>query len=464
MSQHDLEIANQGFAAFRQDLNDALQALGGLQSGADAPATTYANMFWYETDTDKLYIRNEDNDAWIEVLTFDQANDHLATIGATITLDGAGNMSLAGDLTVDTDTLVVDSTNNRVGINKSAPDNPLDVYNSSAGTLAHFRSEDGTYNPRFSIYGDSAGTHLHHTWSSGASNIMFEVGGSAGSNEKMRLSSGGQVSIGTTTSSYKLYVKETGNTTANRVQNSYASLTNAAPIVQITADRSASSAYYLLETRSGGTADREHILRGDGNAFCDGSWINGGADYAEYFEWTDGNASNEDRRGYSVVLVGDKIRKATSSDTASDIIGVISGRPSVVGDAAWNKWNKKYNTDDFGSYIREAYTVTEWTEADGTEHSYASDEIPSGLVASAGATVLTTDADGATLTRRQLNASYDDSQAYTPREDRAEWDAVGLMGKLRLRVGQPTGSNWIKMRDTATDDGGNVTIEEWLVR
>jgi hypothetical protein len=35
---------------------------------------------------------------------------------------------------------------------------------------------------------------------------------------------------------------------------------------------------------------------------------------------------------------------------------------------------------------------------------------------------------------------------------------VGLMGKLRIRKGQPTGSNWIKMRDVSD------TVEEWLVR
>lgn len=460
MSQHDLEIANQGFAAFRQDLNDALQALGGLQSGATAPATTYANMFWYETDTDKLYIRNEDNDAWIELFTFDQVNDHLATIGASITLDGTGNVSIdSGDFTVDTNTLHVDSTNNRVGIGTSSPARELSI-------------GDGTGSPNIQLLATNTGNsriEFGDTDDSDVGEIQYLHGDNAmlfhvNASERMRISNGGAVSIGTTASSYKLYIKETGNTTANRVQNSFASVTNAAPIIQITADRAANAGYYLLETRSGGTADREHILRGDGNAFCDGSWINGGADYAEYFEWDDANASDEDRRGYSVVMVGDKIRKATSSDAASDIIGVISGRPSVVGDAAWNKWNKKYNTDDFGSYILEAYTVTEWTEADGTEHSYETDKIPSGLVAPAGATVLTADADGATLTRRQLNASYDDSQTYTPREDRVEWDAVGLMGKLRLRVGQPTGSNWIKMRDTATDDGGNVTIEEWLVR
>ena len=117
----DVEIANQGFAAFRQDLNDVLEDITTLHSGTAAPTTTYANQWWYETDTDKLYIRNEDNDAWIEILTLDQANDHLATLGASITLDGTGNVSIdSGDFTVDTDTLYVDSTNNNVLVGKTA--------------------------------------------------------------------------------------------------------------------------------------------------------------------------------------------------------------------------------------------------------------------------------------------------------------------------------------------------------
>ena len=43
--------------------------------------------------------------------------------------------------------------------------------------------------------------------------------------------------------------------------------------------------------------------------YADGAWNGGGADYAEYFEWSDGNTSAEDRRGISVVLVDDKIPK-----------------------------------------------------------------------------------------------------------------------------------------------------------
>ena len=80
-----------------------------------------------------------------------------------------------------------------VGIGTNFPSNPLHVFKSSAGTIAEFRSDDGTNNPRFSIYGDSSGTHLHHTWSSGASNLIFEVGGSAGSNEKVRIDTSGNV-------------------------------------------------------------------------------------------------------------------------------------------------------------------------------------------------------------------------------------------------------------------------------
>jgi len=62
------------------------------------------------------------------------------------------------------------------------------------------------------------------------------------------------------------------------------------------------------------------------------------------------------------------------------------------------------------------------------------------------------------LMRRRLNPDYDDTQTYVPREERQEWVTVGLMGKLRIRAGQPTGDRWIKMRDISSN------VEEWLVR
>lgn len=82
MSQHDLSIANQGFPAFRSDLNDALQALGSLSSGDTAPTTTYANQLWYDSANNILKMRNEDDDAWISLLTLDQGTDTLTVVGA----------------------------------------------------------------------------------------------------------------------------------------------------------------------------------------------------------------------------------------------------------------------------------------------------------------------------------------------------------------------------------------------
>ena len=71
MSQHDFSIANQTASSARADINNALQALATNNSGNAAPSTTYANMWWYENDTNRLKIRNEANTGWINVAYLD---------------------------------------------------------------------------------------------------------------------------------------------------------------------------------------------------------------------------------------------------------------------------------------------------------------------------------------------------------------------------------------------------------
>lgn len=75
MSQNDFTIANQGFPAFRSDLNSALQALASNSSGTSAPSTTFANSFFYDETNNVLKFRNEDNDAYITIMGFDQSAD-----------------------------------------------------------------------------------------------------------------------------------------------------------------------------------------------------------------------------------------------------------------------------------------------------------------------------------------------------------------------------------------------------
>ena len=90
---------------------------------------------------------------------------------------------------------------------------------------------------------------------------------------------------------------------------------------------------------------------------------------------------------------------------------------------------------------------------------YETDKIPDNVTPPSDAVVKSTEIDGSTkLKRRKLNPDCKKDTSYISRVDRKEWDTVGLMGKLRLKKGQPTGTNWIKMRDISE------TVEEWLVR
>ena len=124
MSQHDLDIANQTFPNTRSDLNNALQALGSTSSGATVPSTTYANQLWYDTANNKLYIRNEDNDANIEICELDQTNDTVEFFKSdsvrttlieysdgtdALTVGSSGELTTSSTLDVDGNELILDS-------------------------------------------------------------------------------------------------------------------------------------------------------------------------------------------------------------------------------------------------------------------------------------------------------------------------------------------------------------------
>jgi len=276
--------------------------------------------------------------------------------------------------------------------------------------------------------------------------------------ERMRITSGGYLKVSNSGSyfnsagSYHEFTN-TANVPALITRATNASQTDT--VVSISPVRAASSAYKMLVAYSGNETDVEFNLRGDGTGYSDGGWTTPASDYAEYFEWEDGNPDNEDRRGVSVVLDGTTIREAVAGE---EPLGIISARPSIVGDAATERWKEKYLTDDFGSYIVEPHNVVSWTDEDGKEHEYEDFNMPEDILIPDDAVIATADENGVPFTHRKLNPDYDPNQAYVSREHRPEWDTVGLLGKLRMRKGQVTGSRWIKMRDISD------SVEEWLVR
>lgn len=108
------------------------------------------------------------------------------------------------------------------------------------------------------------------------------------------------------------------------------------------------------------------------------------ADFAEYFEWADGNPYGSDRMGLLVEQIGDKIAPAQGTE----FFGAISARASVIGNAYEDYWHGKYFTDVFG---RVQY-----------------------------------DKKG----RAIISPEFDPSRKYIPRSQRPEWAVTGLTGRI----------------------------------
>jgi hypothetical protein len=163
-----------------------------------------------------------------------------------------------------------------------------------------------------------------------------------------------------------------------------------------------------------GTSDENRSnlfeIYNNGDVRTNGQYGSMGADYAEMFEWQDGNPEGEDRIGYIVTLDGDKIRKAQLGD---EVLGVISGTAAVLGDSAAMNWKDKYVTDEFGRIIydmvEEFRTVKNRETGEETKESIGFFKHP------------------------RINPNFNPDKTYIPREERPEWGKVGLMGKLYAR-------------------------------
>ena len=143
-----------------------------------------------------------------------------------------------------------------------------------------------------------------------------------------------------------------------------------------------------------------------GAVYGNGAYNTSGADYAEYFEWKDKNTDNQDRVGLFVTLDGENIRIANSNDDY--ILGVVSATPSIVGDSYFgDNWHGMYETDIFGRYIIDTVHVEEHIDEETGET--IPDHYEERLV---------------------LNPEWNHEQKYEAREDRSEWSAIGMLGKL----------------------------------
>lgn len=145
----------------------------------------------------------------------------------------------------------------------------------------------------------------------------------------------------------------------------------------------------------------------NGNVEADDTYTSPAADYAELFEWTDGNTDAEDRVGRFVSMQGAKIKLANADD--SFILGVVSATPGIIGDNPL-AWQGKYANDQWG---RQVYVEVETEYVDRENDKQITKKRINRV--------------------RKLNPDYNPTQNYTPRLERPEWAAIGMVGKLLVR-------------------------------
>ena len=152
-----------------------------------------------------------------------------------------------------------------------------------------------------------------------------------------------------------------------------------------------------------------------GLTYAKGAYSSTGADYAEYFEWEDGNPNNEDRRGLFVTFAGgNKIRIANATDKY--ILGAVSGKPVIIGNTDDDdQWAQRFLKDEYGEFImqqlekeREVKVIDNETGEEKTE-------------------IITEN-----VKFYVENPEYDPSREYVTREQRPEWSPIGMLGVLSV--------------------------------
>ena len=259
---------------------------------------------------------------------------------------------------------------------------------SSSHAEGYYAEASGSYSHAEGYKAIASGTNSH------AEGRLAEASGASSHAEGYSTSASGDYSHA-----------EGHNTTASSYQHAggrYNSSTTGPTSISATTG----SIFVLGKGTSDSARSNAFRIATTGAVYGNGAYNTSGADYAEYFEWKDKNTDNQDRVGLFVTLDGEYIRLANSNDDY--ILGVVSATPSIVGDSYFgDNWYGMYETDIFGRYIIDTVHIEEHIDEETGE--LIPDHYEERLV---------------------LNPEWNNEQKYEAREDRSEWSAIGMLGKL----------------------------------
>ena len=423
--------------------SSGLTISSGLTTGARVQLDSSGLKAWNASNVNTVAINSDGSASFTGTITGS------TIIGGTVTTDTVGG------------SVALDGTNDSLRFKNSAEQNVGWITYLSTATLNGLMINVGSSPLRDPANQTSALSPMLYMDQSG---IYMLTENSSGSTAGLIIDEGSAQSIffgnvetnGSFVARTSLISSNSGNGANAVLYNSYSLYSSEQ--LSIRAARGNNSAFdYITMYELYGTAssDVQARISGTGRFSTDAtSSTYNGADYAEFFEWEDGNINDEDRRGM-VVTLNDDLKIEVYSPEIHDensIIGIVSSNPSIIGNSPL-KWKGKYLKDEWGSEIIENCSIISWMEYDeikkeNIEIWYYQDMVPSDIIIPEDAVVKEFAEDGITrITRSKINPEYDSSLEYLPREERKEWASVGLVGVIKTRKDQHLKSSWIRTKE-----------------
>ena len=90
MAQSDYNVSNTSASSARSKINEVFEAIRTNNSGNASPTNTFANMWWYESDNNRLRMRNEADSGWHNVFYLDSSDSNISIIDGTRVRTTAG--------------------------------------------------------------------------------------------------------------------------------------------------------------------------------------------------------------------------------------------------------------------------------------------------------------------------------------------------------------------------------------
>lgn len=228
-----------------------------------------------------------------------------------------------------------------------------------------------------------------------------------------------------------------------------------------------------------GSPLNEFSVTSDGFANARVGYRAGGADFAEFFE---SDLGEKIPAGTSVVFANNgKIKSAQLGEIP---FGVISNTCNMIGNSFDEEWWKKYEKDEFGTYIYEEEEIEEpvyefiekevdikrIVKKNGRYYEINDKKTEKKKVPIYEKVTIYDENDQPireetvrkTIIKKnrklKISKNFDPNKKYIPRRNRPEWNVVGLVGQVFIKKGQPVAPNWIKIKETSPN------VELWLIK